>query len=213
MGESREQVDRPSRRPYHHGDLRNTLLLAGAELLAREGVQGVDLRKLARQAGVSHAAPYRHFPDKQALLAALAEEGFDELVRRVATAVEDAGDDVAGQLDAAGYAYVLFAQERPEHLQLMFSGLAGERAPDSSLFRAYKAGLYLLIGIIERGQQAGTVVAGDSTKLAVATWATMHGLAILIMEQQIPPVVGDPEAAAGLTRSVLRTLFDGLASR
>src|SRR5215212_4914161 len=84
---------------YHHGDLRNALIRAGQELLAQEGIAGLDMRKVARAAGVSHAAPYRHFADKQALLAAIAEDGFYQLAEGMDAAIGQAPTNAAAQLE------------------------------------------------------------------------------------------------------------------
>src|SRR3954464_14355091 len=78
---------------YHHGDLRNALIQAGLELLAEGGAQELDLRKVARRAGVSHAAPYRHFADKQALIASITEEGFRWLAERIQTTLREVSDE------------------------------------------------------------------------------------------------------------------------
>jgi AcrR family transcriptional regulator len=94
--ESRHEPQRP--KSYHHGDLRNALIQAGLELLAEGGVQELDLRKVARRAGVSHAAPYRHFADKQALIAAITEEGFRLLAEQIQATLSEVPDEPFEQL-------------------------------------------------------------------------------------------------------------------
>lgn len=96
---------------YHHGELRPALLREAAKILEREGGQAISLRDLARRAGVSHMAPYRHFPDREALLAALAEEGFELLARELE------GKPWREQ----AVAYVRFALAHPERFRLMFT--------------------------------------------------------------------------------------------
>src|SRR6476659_4036663 len=98
---------------YHHGDLRNALIQAGQAILAAEGAAGLDLRKVARAAGVSHAAPYRHFADKQALLAAIAEEGFYQLTEGMDAAIGQAPASAADQLEQLAHVYVQFAIDHP----------------------------------------------------------------------------------------------------
>src|SRR3954470_20864584 len=106
---------------YHHGDLPPALLKAAAKILEKEGLAGLSLRELARRAGVSHNAPYRHFPDRDALLAALATEGFAILGKQLAAP--------AGQESAA--AYVRFALDHPQRFRLMFGGqIAYDRYPE-----------------------------------------------------------------------------------
>src|SRR6266478_9089319 len=114
MGEEMSSpVDRQKPKPYHHGDLRHALIQAGLEMLAEGGAAALDLRKVARKAGVSHAAPYRHFADKQALIAAINEEGFHRLAERIQHALQEVPDDAFEQLFGIARAYVQFAQENP----------------------------------------------------------------------------------------------------
>src|SRR5689334_17108440 len=115
----------PRRKPYHHGDLRRALIAAGIDLLAEGGATALDLRKVARRAGVSHAAPYRHFEDKRALLAAIAEEGFVRLAEQIHNAVSAAQPD--SQLLATASCYINFALSEPALAREMFSGLSIDR--------------------------------------------------------------------------------------
>src|SRR5258708_1624307 len=91
-------TDRQKPKSYHHGDLRNALIQAGLELLAEGGAEALDLRKVARRAGVSHAAPYRHFADKQALIVAITEEGFHWLAERIQATLREVPDEPFEQL-------------------------------------------------------------------------------------------------------------------
>jgi AcrR family transcriptional regulator len=110
----------PTRARFHHGDLHRALIEAARGLLEREGVEGLSLRKLAQAAGVSHAAPYHHFKDRSALLAALAEEDFHALAACTAAAAENAGSDPFDRLAAIGTAYIGFAIAHPASFALMF---------------------------------------------------------------------------------------------
>ena len=201
----------PSSKTYHHGDLRNALIAAARDLLAEEGVSGLDLRKVARRAGVSHAAPYRHFADKQALLAAIAEDGFRQLGTRVADAGAGAGADPRSQLLALAWAYVEFALDYPAHMREMFSGLTIDRATYPSLYAASKAPFNLTIEAIGRGQACGALAAGDPIQCTLATWAQIHGLAMLLLEDQIPEARGDRDVALQLVRVCIDALYYGLA--
>src|SRR5690349_24302026 len=116
-----------SSRPYHHGNLRPALLAAAEGALARG--DELSLRSLARQAGVSHAAPRRHFADKQALLDALAQDGFERLGRELRAAIDDAGEDFEARLAALAGAYVRFATRHATLLELMF---ASKHRPDAA---------------------------------------------------------------------------------
>src|SRR5258708_31810533 len=108
-------------RPYHHGRLRAELLAEAERTLREQGIEALSLRDLARQAGVSHAAPRRHFADRQALLDALAEAGFTRLGDEVRAAIDDAGEDYEARLRAAVTAYVRFATRDAALVDLMFT--------------------------------------------------------------------------------------------
>src|SRR5512136_2974044 len=108
---------------YHHGDLKNALIEAGIEILSKEGVNGLSLRKVARKAGVSHAAPYAHFADKQALIAAISTEGYRRLNERIGAARQQYLGDPLRQLVEGAWAYVEFALNDPAHFRITLSGV------------------------------------------------------------------------------------------
>jgi AcrR family transcriptional regulator len=195
---------------YHHGDLRNTLIQAGQEILAQEGIAGLDLRKVARAAGVSHAAPYRHFADKQALLAAIAEHGFYQLAQAMDTAIEQARATAVDQLEQLAHAYVRFALDHPAHMREMFSGLTVERAAYPQLHAAAKQAFQRVVQVIERGQAQREIGSGAPADLSMVTWAQIHGIAMLLIEDQLPGVKGDEQAIARLIAHCIRTLYAGL---
>ena len=199
-------------KPYHHGDLRNGLIAAGTAILAEEGVAALDLRKVARRAGVSHAAPYRHFADKEALLVAIAEAGFQELNERIAAAIASANVPRT-QLLATARAYIRFACDAPAHLREMFSGLSLDRAAHPALYATSKASFGNIAAVIERGQQRGEIVAGDPTQLTLVTWATIHGFAMLVIERQLPEAYGSDAALDQAITLCIETLYQGLAQR
>jgi AcrR family transcriptional regulator len=195
---------------YHHGDLRNALIRAGQVLLAEGGSAALDLRKVARAAGVSHTAPYRHFADKQALLAAIAEEGFHQLAARMDAALAQAPGNAGDQLQLIARAYVQFALDQPAHMREMFSGLTVERAAYPDLHAAAKAAFSRVIQVVERGQAQREIGPGDSANLSMVAWTQIHGIAMLLIEDQLPGVKGDPQAVAGLIAHCMRTLYVGL---
>ena len=163
-------------RPYHHGNLR-AALLDSAEQTLNEGGE-LSLRELARQVGVSHAAPRRHFSDKQALLDALAQDGFERLGRDLRVALAEAGPDFDARLGAFAHAYVAFATEHAALLELMFAGKHRPGAADSlreAADRAFEAPLAL----IAEAQAAGEVVPGDPERVATVAWAALQGLATM----------------------------------
>ena len=111
----------PTKR-YHHGDLKNALIKAGVGILSREGVAGLSLRKVAQKAGVSHAAPYAHFSDKQALIAAISTEGHKKIHEKITQAMEEHPDDPLRQFIETARAYVVFGLDEPDHFRITFSG-------------------------------------------------------------------------------------------
>ncbi len=118
--------------PYHHGGLRDALIEAAQAILESEGSAALSLRAVARRAGVSPAAPYHHFPDKQALLDAVAERGFDALTAAMTERMDRAGGNAA-RLDASGIGYVAFAVANPALFSLMFSHVGQNPAAGQSL--------------------------------------------------------------------------------
>lgn len=160
------------KRPYHHGDLRNALLDAARAILEEESLGALSLRAVARRAGVSHAAPYRHFPNHEALLVELASEGFAELRAEIAEAVT-AHAEKADRISNVGAAYMRFVARRPALARLMF----GPQLPNREAFPSLAESAD---GI---GDEVGKAL-GDST-LGLAVWAAVHGLAMLVLENVI----------------------------
>jgi len=206
-------IERQKSKPYHHGDLRNALIQAGLELLSEGGVQELDLRKVARRAGVSHAAPYRHFADKQALIAAINEEGFHLLTERIRSSLREVSDEPVEQLLGVALAYVRFAQENPWLMREMFSGITIERETFESLHAASKSVYRLYAEVIRSGQERGKIVDGDPTALAGVLWSVLHGLAMLIIENQMRPYADGPEGTERVTRYTIEVLYKGFARK
>jgi AcrR family transcriptional regulator len=165
-------------RPYHHGNLR-TALLAEAERTVRErGVNDVSLRQLARKAGVSHGAPRRHFPDRQALLDALAQAGFERLGAALRGAADGAGEDFKERLRAIAAAYIRFATRDAALLELMFAGKHREQS--GSLNEAAERAFSVMLELIEQGQAEGALEAGEPKRVGLVLFATIQGIAALV---------------------------------
>lgn len=161
------------RQRYHHGDLRRDLLRVAREEIARHGAQAVSLASLARQAGVSQPAPYRHFADREALLEAVATEAFEEFAARLAEAV--AGRTPPEALRAIAVAYLSFGEADVEVYRLMFaSGLTPLAAPARDLDRASGKAFELLRAAM-RALRPGPGADDD----AYLAWAHLHGLVML----------------------------------
>ncbi len=166
-------------RPYHHGNLRTALLAEAERTLRERGSQDLSLRELARAAGVSHAAPRRHFPDRQALLDALAEAGFARLGEELRAAVEQAGEDFRARLRATAAAYVRFATRDAALLELMFASKHGEQQ-SGALHEAAEDAFSVMLELITQGQQEGALESGPSERVGLVLFATIQGIAALV---------------------------------
>jgi AcrR family transcriptional regulator len=203
---------RASKRSYHHGDLRNALLDAALAQIAEAGPRALSLREVARSAGVSHTASYRHFPSKESLLAAIAEQGFLMLADAIGAAVQARADEPLAALQASGVAYVEFGVQYPHHLQLMFSGLIGSHDNHPALKLAAEGAYERLREAVRHAQQAGLVRDGDERIIALTSWSQVHGLALLIAGGQVAGEDGAHLPARYLATEVTRLLQQGLAA-
>ncbi|BCJ45053.1 TetR family transcriptional regulator [Actinoplanes ianthinogenes] len=167
-------------RPYHHGDLRAALLALAEDTLRDRGPGELSLRELARAAGVSPAAPSRHFRTKQALLDALALEGFDRLTAAMTEALARTGDSFGERLTALTRTYVTFAIGNPALLELMFSRKHEPTAP-AELIEATQRLMAMATGLIEDGQRRGEVREGPVIRLAVPLAAVLQGMTDLAL--------------------------------
>ncbi len=181
--------------PYHHGDLRAELLLAAGQILENEGLERLKLRELARRTGVSHMAPYRHFPDREALLAALAADGFAQLGRTQREAA------IGGGLRGMGEAYVRFALDHPERFRLMFGG-AVQLSKHAALREVATKTFEGLSGALA-SRTPGAHGANDAS---IAAWALVHGLAHLLMDERIASAAQAGRTREQFVRDVLATL-------
>lgn len=170
---------------YHHGDLKNALIKAGVEILSKEGVGGVSLRKVAKRAGVSHSAPYAHFKDRQSLIAAISTEGFRQLYTELDTAVLAHADDPKEQLVEAAWAYVQFAMNNTDTFKIMFSGLLEKEKDYPSFVEISGQTFDRVVEIVRVCQDAGVLPAAPSDLVAVSVWGQVHGIVSLALEGQI----------------------------
>lgn len=168
-------------RKYHHGNLRASLLRSARDLLREEGVAGLSLRLVARNAKVSHNAPYHHFPDKSALLAALAEEGFRELTECVVQEQSARTTEHAwGKLMGVGAGYLRFAMTNTALFQMMFQTEITQPDRHPELQVAERQAFETLLSAISELHTAGLLPKNRSHLAAAAfAWSTVHGLATL----------------------------------
>jgi AcrR family transcriptional regulator len=172
-------MDKSSR--YHHGNLRQTLIDIACAHIREKGVDGLSLRAIAKEAGVSANAPYRHFSDKRALLVAIAIEGFEELKARMEI-VEAQSSDILEEFKMKGLAYVLFAGDHPEKYKLMFGPAITDRMNDEALMNAAGNSYERLLISISRGIEKGIFKNQPVQQLADPVWAMMHGISSLLID-------------------------------
>ncbi|MFR9800330.1 TetR/AcrR family transcriptional regulator [Streptomyces sp. MS06] len=217
-------VDMPAPRPYHHGDLRAALLRSAERTLREKGAATLSLRELARDVGVSHAAPGRHFKDKRALLDELALTGYERLINALETA--DAPEQPLEQrMSGLARAYLQFAIDHPELLELMFARKHEPDTPDGSdtsdnsdisegsdtsdrFASAVDRSIGSLTRLVADAQERGEIVPGDPERITTVMAASLHGLAALVAACALPP----DEALSGLDEHV-HHLLHGLTPR
>ena len=169
---------------YHHGNLRESLLRAAISLIAEVGPTAFTLREVARRAGVSHNAPYRHFPSKDDLLAAVAAEGYRELT----VAMHRAGARHARAVDRlkhAGLSYIDFALQRPEHFAVMFDAPTAAQHRESAGPEGKEA-FSTLVELVAAAQQEKDLPEGDTQQFALLAWTMVHGVAKLAITGRLP---------------------------
>jgi AcrR family transcriptional regulator len=192
------------RRRYHHGNLRAALLARAEDKLSREGTHTLSLRELARDVGVSHGAPREHFRNKQALLDALAETGFQRLGQQLDAAMTGNEGGFTERLTVFAQGYVRFASRQPAMLELMFASLQRPGA-DASLREANDRAFAAPIAFIANAQANGDIVADDPDRVAMAVLATLQGLAWLANSS----IIGDRPIETVVAKTI-ETLAHGL---
>ena len=189
---------------YHHGDLKRALTDAALQLVQEKGPKGFTLREVARRAGVSAAAPYRHFADKSQLLAAAATQGFVQL-HETLDATAAATTDLTEQVLAMGRTYVRWAVTHPDYYQVMF-GSELDKTESPEVLTAGLRAFDDLLDTIVRCQDANLLPAGDPREIAGPIWSLLHGISMLTIGSDLSHVGirEDPEA---LTERALREML------
>jgi AcrR family transcriptional regulator len=201
------------KRKYHHGDLRNALIVAALDLIAKHGVEGFTLRDCAKQAGVSVAAPYRHFQDKDDLLAAVAADCIQRLGAAMDRAIEAAGDvDPLSMFRATGIAYVRFAVEHPAHFRVMYLPQVMTRMPPE-VSQAFAAWGEDMTKRLAAAQKDGVMANLPLDHIMLTCSALTHGLAHMIVDDVDGLGSLGPDQAAQLAVTVTGVLGEGLLPR
>ena len=192
---------------YHHGDLRNALIIAAAELIEENGTLDFSLAEASRRAGVSSAAPYRHFKDRDALLEAVAELAFLGLTEDSNAVAAEHADGSEECILALGRTYIAYLLEHPQFYNLMWGENAAQVPPDDS--RLTTSGFYVLVRQVQLWCEQQGVEGQDALELAVKLWCMAHGLASLAMNNSIDRFLENAEIYT-LFESSTHTFLDGL---
>ena len=208
----RSRVGRPRRKragQYHHGDLRRALIHQALRTIDRDGVEGLTLRAVGEALGVSRTALYRHFADKQSLIAAVAREGFRTLRTDLLEAWEREGRGRAG-FEAMGEAYLAFAVANPSRYRVMFGRFLESCVRDPELVQEAEGAFQALVDALVAQQREGLARRDDPVLLARFVWSVVHGVAMLTIDGQLPR---DDDAARLVTRYTLERLRAAVAQK
>ncbi len=191
---------------YHHGDLRRALLVEALRTIETHGVETLTLRTVGERLGVSRTALYRHFSDKQALLAAVGREGFRLLRLTLIEAWDQNGHGRAG-FEAMGVAYVNFAVAHPSHYRVMFGRFIESCEKDAEFIAEAKSAFQVLVDSLVEQQQTGLVRRDDPLIQARMIWSLVHGIAMLVIDGQLR---GTDERGEALSRYVFERMRDAI---
>lgn len=203
----------PTRGRYHHGDLRNALLETSLALVAEQGVERFSLREAARAVGVSPAAAYRHFEDKDALLDALAHDAFGRLAQAMERAIARVPGEpgtparAAAAFMAVGHAYVEFAVQHPSYFRVMFGPWCAHEDPSEEFARKGGDPYQILMDTLDALVATGVIEAEARAGAEIAAWAAVHGLAALIVAGSVKLTKTERGQAV---RHMGRTILAGL---
>jgi len=193
---------------YHHGDLRRALIDQALVTVDKLGGEGLTLRAVGAALGVSRTALYRHFADKQALMAAVAREGFRLLRLALVEAWERHGHGRAG-FEAMGEAYLRFAVSHPSHYRVMFGRFVESGARDPELIEEANAAFQALVDALVDQQREGLVRGDDPILLARFVWSVTHGIAMLVIDGQLKDC---DDAGAALNRFAAERVRAGIGA-
>lgn len=198
------------RESYHHGNLKTALIEAGKQLLISKGITGLSLRETAKAAGVSHTAPYRHFRDKDALLAAIAESGFTDLAAALDETIQAYPGDPEKQLVEAAVVYIKLAITHLEMHQLMYVSSIDEDSMSDSYIETRQQTFNALTRIIKNGQKKAVFNKSPTHELAISAWSLIHGYTMLVTAGHLS---GSLKQIEELARSSATSLVQGIAVR
>ncbi len=190
--------------------MRQALLDAALEIVRRDGAAALTLRAVARAARVSHMAPYHHFADKAALVAAVAREGFRGLGREMEERIERCPDDPRARFRESGIAYVSFAVKHPNLFRVMFGPEAADAEAHPDLGAESREVFDVMQRLLQQSQAGYQVREDDARQIGLTAWSLVHGLAMLCIDGQFGPEATSPEGAERLAYAATGALFRGL---
>jgi AcrR family transcriptional regulator len=197
---------------YHHGNLKEALVDAALAVLGERGAAKVTLREVARRTRVSQAAPYRHFANGAALLAAVAAAGFDALGRQMAARVAAAGGDPRARLQASAVGYTEFALQNEALFRLMSGTEAGPPSSHPLMEEAARRSFRVMLDELVGCQKAGLVRHGEPMDLGLGAWAMIHGMCALLLDGQLERFAIRREDGPARTLDLAELLWTGLAA-
>lgn len=195
---------------YHHGNLERHLIEVALEMIDESGTAELTLRGIAKRAGVSHSAPYRHFSDKETLLAAVAREGFSLMLSEINLRLERATDDPLVRFTVCGLAYIDFAIHHPAHFRVMFAPsrkgvpVPEDLKPESSLF------FHLFIGVVAECWNRKVLQGESPYRVALSAWAHVHGFSLLVIDGHLQGEALDEGTLESMKRGLLYSLYAGV---
>lgn len=199
-----------NRKSYHHGNLKKTLIAITIEMLEHGSPNEISLRKVSKAAGVTHAAAYRHFKNKNDLLAAIAAQGFDVLEKQISYIESRYPNNPQQQFIEAGVAYVELAVNSPEITQLMFGGHFDEESANDVYQATSNKAYAALLSIIQNGVDAGIFINHDPQALTLSLWSIVHGFAMLKTGNQLTLDIDSEQHMRILTRMLCKMLLSGI---
>jgi AcrR family transcriptional regulator len=195
---------------YHHGDLEQKILEEALSWIERENIASLSLRGIARNLGVSHNAPYRHFPDKESLLIAIAVKGFEGLHQTLQQASYNHLNDPHQRLQAIGVAYIEYAVQHQAYYRVMFGDRQkSETKSCPTLQKVANKTFAVLEDTIKRGQTREVFIEGETEQLARVCWSLVHGVSMLAIDRQL--MISDSQSVLELARIATKTVSQGLS--
>lgn len=195
---------------YHHGDLRSALLDAALVIISEQGPQMLTIREVARRAGVSHAAPYRHFADKDELIVAVVEQGFTLMHDTMQRVKEAADPDPLSQFAASGMAYIDFALNNPAYYRVMYSGDLLASKGMESLRHTSSETFVEMVENMKTCQALGILRPDNPEKQALAILSAVHGFVTLVNDKRVDALLGRGYELTELRDFIMQSIFSGL---